>query len=130
MATRGGKNSTLFSSFVNAVVISVSYLYMSCLSQLTAYSMTNTLFSQTIEAQEEIDRGQPVSMPLTTIFGNEFSWSLKDAIEYSGSYDKIYRKSFGNVPDEDRGRNKVGVSIKNVAGGAQIHSFPGLYPTN
>ena len=69
-------------------------------------------------------------MPLTPIFGSEFSWSLRDAIEYSGSYDSIYKKNFGNVPDNERGRNKVGVSIKNVAGGAQIHSFPGLSPTS
>ena len=58
-------------------------------------------------------------MPLTPIFGSEFSWALRDAIEYSGPYDNIYKKNFGNVADDERGRNKIGVSIKSIAGGAQ-----------
>ena len=69
-------------------------------------------------------------MPLVSLFGSDLSWSLRDAISYSGNYDEIYAKHFVELLEEDdwglgyeerRGRNVV-----NSKGGPQIHSFPGL----
>eukprot|EP00580_Thalassiosira_gravida_P000742 CAMPEP_0201599198 /NCGR_PEP_ID=MMETSP0492-20130828/752_1 /ASSEMBLY_ACC=CAM_ASM_000837 /TAXON_ID=420259 /ORGANISM="Thalassiosira gravida, Strain GMp14c1" /LENGTH=875 /DNA_ID=CAMNT_0048061747 /DNA_START=60 /DNA_END=2687 /DNA_ORIENTATION=- len=50
-------------------------------------------------------------------------WWIRDAIAYSGSYDALYTKNFGNVLEGDRGRNAL-----NKQGGPQLHSFPGLAP--
>ena len=98
LATRD--NHVAFSSFVNCIVLA------------------------TIYAQENgIERVDSNKMPLMNIFGSEFNWALRDAIAYSGSYDQIYTKYFGEVRVEDRGRNMLN------KGGPQIHSFPGLSVT-
>ena len=98
LATR--EDDVLISSFVNCVVLA------------------------TIYAQEnEIKRRKSKEMPLLPVFGSEFKWALRDAIYYSGSYDRIYKKHFGVVSEEDRGRNYL-----NEYGSPQIHSFPGLSP--
>ena len=98
LATREGEDNVLFSSFVNAVVVA------------------------TIYAQENgIKMKQSKEMPLMSIFGSELKWALRDAISHLGNYDEIYRKNFGYVAEEDRGRN-----ILNEKGGPQLHSFPGL----
>ena len=95
MATR--EVDSLFSSFVNIVVLA------------------------TIYAQEnDIVRSESRKMPLVSVFGRGFSWALRDAISYSGSYDGLYRKHFGDFA-VNRGRNTL-----NNKGGPQIHSFPGL----
>ena len=96
MATR--EDDVLFSSFVNCVVLA------------------------TIHAQENTNK-EKKEMPLLSIFGSELKWALRDAIYYSGSYDQIYTTHFGDVLEEDRGRNYL-----NEHGTPQIHSFPGLSP--
>lgn len=97
LATR--EYDVLLSSFVNCVVLATFY------------------------AQENfIVRLSSREMPLMTIFGSEFKWALKDTISYSGSYGQIYEEHFGNVAEENRGRNILN------EGGPQLHSFPGLHP--
>jgi len=72
MATR--EDDVLFTSFVNCVVMA------------------------TIYAQENhIQKENSEEMPLVSLFGDNLSWALKNAISYSGSYDQIYMKHFGNV---------------------------------
>ena len=98
LATR--ENDVLFSSFVN------------CIVWATIYAQEKGI---TIKENKE--------MPLMTIFGSHFNWALRDAIAYSGSYDELYEKHFGDVSEEDRGRNHL-----NDYNSPQIHSFPGLSP--
>ena len=98
LATREG--NALFSSFVNCVVLA------------------------TIYAEEEgIAKEEYKRIPQISLFGNLFAWSLRDTISYSGSYNELYTKHFGehNDKDEDRGRNRL-----NDGDGPRIHSFPGL----
>ena len=97
LATRD-EDHRKFSSFVNAIVVA------------------------TIDAEEMgITRDRSKDMPLMYIFGSLFNWALRDAISYSGNYDEIYTKNFGDVPVKARGRNAV-----NKEGGPQLHSIPGL----
>jgi len=98
LATR--EDDEIFSSFVNCVVLATIYAW-----------------------ENGIRREERKEMPLMSIFGSEFNWALRDAIYYSGSYDRIYKKHFGVVSEEDRGRNYL-----NEYGSPQIHSFPGLSP--
>jgi len=98
LATR--EEDVMFSSFVNCIVLA------------TIYAQENTIKKKKSE-----------EMPLLPVFGSEFKWALRDAIYYSGSYDRIYKKHFGVVSEEDRGRNYL-----NEYGSPQIHSFPGLSP--
>ena len=92
------EEDTLFSSFVNAIVISTIYA-----------------------AENSIEQDRSTEMPLIYLFGGAFTWALRDAIAYSGSYDELYIKNFGNVLKEDRGRNAL-----NEWSDPQIHSIPGL----
>ena len=97
LATRD-EDHRKFSSFVNAIVVA------------------------TIDAEEMgITRDRSKDMPLMYIFGSLFNWALRDAISYSGNYDEIYTKNFGNVPVKHRGRNAV-----HREDGPQLHSIPGL----
>ncbi|KAL9179839.1 hypothetical protein ACHAXT_007809 [Thalassiosira profunda] len=96
LATRG--DDALFSSFVNVAVLA-------------------TIFAQ----ENNIKRRRSKEMPLIDLFGPEFSWALRDAVSYSGSYDQLHSDNFGDVEEEDRGRNVV-----NDQGLPQIASFPGL----
>jgi hypothetical protein len=84
-------------------------------------SLVNCVVLATIYTQENINRGISSELPLSPIFGSDFNWALRDAIAYSGSYDQLYTKNFGEVLEEDRGRNNL-----NNKGGPQLHSFPGL----
>jgi len=95
LATR--EDNASFSSFVNCVVWATIYA-----------------------EKESIGKEQNNQMPLLPWFGSEFEWALKDVIRYSGSYDEIYEKHFGDVAKEDRGRNQL-----NEQGPVQ-HSIPGL----
>jgi len=96
LATR--EDDALFSSFVNCVVLATMY------------------------AEENgIKQKRSKEMPLLSIFGDDHIWAVRDAVGYSGSYDQVYKKQFGQVAEEDRGMN-----ILNERGGPQIHSFPGL----
>lgn len=97
LATREG-DDTLFSSFVNAIVIATIYA-----------------------AENSITQDRSTEMPLIYLFGGAFTWALRDAIAYSGSYDELYIKNFGEVLEEDRGRNAL-----NKWSDPQIHSIPGL----
>ena len=73
-------------------------------------SFVNFIVMATIYAQEKgIKREE-----------SKENWVLRDAIAYIGSYDQIYTKHFGDVLEEERGRNTLN------KGGPQIHSFPGL----
>ncbi|KAL7534572.1 hypothetical protein ACHAWF_004886, partial [Thalassiosira exigua] len=72
MATR--QEDVLFDSFVNMVVLA-------------------TIFAD----ENGITKEESRRMPLVSIFGPKLYWSLRDAISYSGSYDKLYRKHFGSV---------------------------------
>ena len=47
--------------------------------------------------------------------------SLRDTISYSGSYNELYTKHFGEHNHTERGRNRL-----NDGDGPRIHSFPGL----
>lgn len=86
----------LFSSFVNCVVLATIYA-------------------------KENDIRKSMKMPMMRLFGSEFTWSLRDAVEYSGRHDQIYEKYFGKDAEEGmRGRNVLN------RGGPQMHSFPGL----
>jgi len=79
-ATR--QDDTLFSSFVNAMIIS------------------------TIHAQEVgITRETSARMPLVSLFGSDFLWAMRDSISYGGNYDELYENNFGSR--FDRGRNEV-----------------------
>ena len=75
MATR--EDDGTFSSFVNCVELATNY------------------------AQENISKsskGKSTVLPFIPLFGGEFKW-----VAYSGRYDKLYGKHFGNVSEEDRG---------------------------
>ena len=90
----------------------------------TFSSFVNCVVLATLYAQEKgVTKKNSEQIPLSPIFGSELNWALKDAITYSGSYDRIYAKNFGDVAKEHRGRN-----ILNEYGTPQIHSFPGLSP--
>ena len=94
IATR--EEDEMFSSFVNAVVMSP------------------------IHAEEKgIERSENLRMPIVAAFDENLRWALRDAIAYSGSYDQMYAKNFGQVSEKDRGRNTL-----NNKGGPQIYSFP------
>ena len=83
-------------------------------------SLVNSVVVATIHAMEiGVEKEAWKAMPL---FGEKFRWMLNDAISYSGSYDQLYTKNFGNIGENDRGRN-----TRNE-GGPQFHSFPGLSP--
>jgi len=97
LATRDA--NVLLSSFVNCIVLA------------TIYAQKNN-----------IAKKNSVDLPLVSLFGNEFTWALRDAIGYSGSYGQIYEKNFDKGSEEEgRGRNDL-----NEYGGPQILSFPGL----
>jgi len=92
------EEDTLFSSFVNAIVIATIYA-----------------------AENSIEQDRSTEMPLIYLFGGAFTWALRDAIAYSGSYDQLYMRNFGEVLEEDRGRNAL-----NEWRDPQIYSIPGL----
>ena len=96
LVTRDSEDDDIFSSFVNSVVL-------------------GTIFAQ----ENNINRKKSVEMPLLPI--QDFSWALRDAVAFSGSYNTIYENNFGDVPE--RGRNFL-----NSDGGPQILSFPGIAP--
>ena len=96
MATREGND--LFSSFVNCVVLATMYA-----------------------EEEDIGKENYKGIPQISLFGPQFALSLRDAISYSGSYNELYAKHFGEYEDKDRGRN-----ILDNRGGPKIHSLPGL----
>ena len=96
LVTRDSEDDDIFSSFVNSVVL-------------------GTIFAQ----ENNINRKKSVEMPLLPI--QDFSWALRDAVSFSGSYNAIYENNFGDVPE--RGRNFL-----NSDGGPQILSFPGIAP--
>ena len=100
LATR--EDDLLFSSFVNCVVLA-------------------TVFAQ----ENRLGREDSSEMPLVSIFGREFRWALRDAISYSGSYDQIYARTFGEGVRNGRGRNAL-----NDISGPQLHSFPGVGKSN
>ena len=85
-------------------------------------SFVNCIVLATIHAQETgITKEKSKDMPLMSTFGNEFKWSLRDAVSYSGSYDEIVAKNFARVPLTERQQN-----ILNDKGQSQMHSFPGM----
>ena len=63
----------LFSSFVNCAILA------------TIYAAKNSK-----------------EMPLLSIFGSEFDWALRDALNFGGSYDEIYSKNFGDASRIDK----------------------------
>lgn len=96
MATR--EDDVMFASFVNCIVLA------------TIYAQENDITS---ENRREL--------PLVSVFGSDLIWALRDAIAYSGGYDKIYRKNFGiEVSEMKRGRNALN------QGGPMLHSIPHL----
>ena len=96
LATREGEEDKLFSLVVNNVVVA-------------------TIHAIEIGVEKEAWKAMP-------LFGENVTWMLNDAISYSGSYDELYSKNFGNIGEKDRGR------IVRNEGGPQFHSFPGLSP--
>lgn len=90
IATR--EDDSLFSSFVNCAVLALLY------------------------AEES---GVNNKIPFTSIFGSEMRWSLRDALSYSGSYDRLFAKHFGI--DSVRGRNGLNRIFE---AGPQLHSLP------
>merc|ERR1719401_2416536 len=95
LATR--EEDMLFSSFVNVVVVA------------TIYAQEREITTNT-------------GMPIMSIFGSQFSWALRHAFSFSGSYDEMYEKNFPSISEADRGRNVLN------SDGPQLHSFPGLSP--
>lgn len=91
IATR--EDDSLFSSFVNCVVLAILYAEESGVN----------------------------NMPFASIFGSEMRWSLRDAVSYSGSYDKLFAKHFGI--DSVRGRNRLNRIFE---AGPQLHSLPSI----
>ncbi len=89
IATR--EDDSLFSSFVNCAVLAVLYAEESGIDQV----------------------------PLSSIFGSKMRWSLRDAVSYSESYDKLFAKHFGI--DSVRGRNGLNRIFE---AGPQLHSLP------
>ena len=81
-------------------------------------SFVNTIVTGTILFQERRDKKITGELPLLPVFGSELKWALKDALSYSGRYDKLYSKHFGDSTDTERGRNTLTPN-----GGAQLHSF-------
>lgn len=88
LATR--EDDVLFSSFVNAVVVATMFAY-------------------------ENDIAVATGMPIVSLFGNNFTWALRDTIYYSRRYHHVHNSS-----EKDRGRNALN------AGRSEMHSFPGL----
>ena len=85
-------------------------------------SLVNSVVLATIYALENgIVKERSEEMPLSSIFGDDLGWALRDAVAYSGGYAELYEKNFGSSIAET-GRN----SLNN--NGPRIHSFPGLYP--
>ncbi|KAL7533568.1 hypothetical protein ACHAWF_009709 [Thalassiosira exigua] len=72
MATR--EEDVQFSSFVNMIVLA------------TIYAQYNG-----------ITKDDSIGMPLVSLFGPSFYWSLRDAISYSGNYDEIYWGNFRSI---------------------------------
>lgn len=89
-------NEMLLSSLVNSVVMA------------TIYALENGIVKERSE-----------DMPLSSIFGDDLRWALRDAVAYSGSYGELYAKNFGY---EQTGRNVLNNE------GPRIHSFSGLNP--
>ena len=90
-------NEMLLSSLVNSVVMA------------TIYALENGIVKERSE-----------DMPLSSIFGDDLRWALRDAVAYSGSYGELYAKNFGCT--EQTGRNVLNNE------GPRIHSFSGLNP--
>jgi len=84
LATRN--DDTYFSSFVHSI-------------------MLTTVYAQESGITQESNRG----MPLISVFGTEYSWAMREAIAYSGSYDEMYHKHFGTSPLQ-RGRNQLNIN--------------------
>lgn len=97
-------DDTLLSSFVNAIVLA------------TIYALEHGI---TREHSEE--------MPLSSIFGNNYDWALRDTVFYSGNWKDMYEKNFVNSPNYQLLESAKGRNALNT-GGPQIHSFPGLVP--
>jgi len=93
------EDDKLFSSFVNCVVLATIYA----------------------QVEDIVKKKNSEEMPLLPMFGPDLKWALRDAIFYSGSYDELYTKHFGDVLAEKRGRN-----ILNENGGPLFHSWPGV----
>ena len=65
--------------------------------------VVNNVVVTTIHAMEiGVEKDAWKEMPL---FGEKITWMLNDAISYSGSYDQLYAKNFGNIGEKDRDRN-------------------------
>ncbi len=96
-ATR--ENDTLFSSFINAMVVA------------------------TIHAQEiGVTRETSSLMPLVSLFGSDFLWAMRDAVSYGGNYDELYENNFESRSSR-RGRNEV-----NSRSGPQLLAPPEIMP--
>ena len=93
IATR--EDDSLFSSFVNCVVLAILYAEESGVNN--------------------------IKVPFASIFGSEMRWSLRDAVSYSESYDKLFAKHFGI--DSVRGRNGLNRIFE---AGPQLHSLPSI----
>jgi len=86
----------------------VSFSSMATLEDDVVFaSFVNCVVMATIHAQENgIQKHKSKEMPLASVFGSYYSWALRDAIAYSGSYDEIHSKHFGSEV-ATRGRNAV-----------------------
>ncbi len=84
LATRD--DDPLFSSFVHSIVLA-------------------TVYAQESGIEQESSRG----MPLMSVFGAEYLWTMRDAVAYSGSYDEMYYKHFG-ISKAPRGRNELNIN--------------------
>ena len=67
--------------------------------------------------EKNLVKENTVDVPLVSLFGSEFAWSLRDAVDYSGNYNQLYKKHFGGEP--------IGRNTPN-GGSPRILSFPGL----
>jgi hypothetical protein len=86
------------------------------------FTILNAVVFATIYALENgIVRERSEEMPLSSIFGDDLGWALKDAVAYSGSWGELYEKHFGST-EYDTGRN----ALNNK--GPRMHSFQMVDP--
>ena len=96
VVTRG--NKPIFSSYVNCIVLATVYA-----------------------AAEGITQDNYDEMKSMRLYGDNYLWSLKDAVSANGNYDEIYAINFSGNQTETRGRNAL-----NAEQNPQLFDIPGL----
>jgi len=96
------EDSELFSPFVNCVVV------------VLMWALRNNLAEESYSF-----------MPLSSIFGSDLSWALRDAVRYSGNYATIMKRNFPGY-GQSTGEEVGGMRNFLNAGQPTMHAYPGL----